>query len=98
MSDDLIATETMAKKRAQQELAEHVNLVKESTLKISSIKVLDVGAFESFSFSKLGIDGDHKVMTWALSTDFKAHYTTVKIRQSEPVCDTSIVVTEVEEE
>ena len=85
VTDDLIATEAMARKRGEQELADMIMILKGRTLRMP-LQLYEIGTFVPFSYSKLQIDGVHKVANWRLATDFRKTYVTMKITQPESLC------------
>lgn len=86
VSDSLIATKAMAIKRAEQELADHIMIVKRRTLDMPLV-VYEIGSFQPFSFSKLQIDGIHKIESWSLSVSAKTIKTSVTLVQAEAMCN-----------
>jgi len=67
VSDGLIISEAMATKRAEQELAAFLWVVKSSTLSTPHSPELDIGGLKEFAFSTLNIQGPHRVRSLSIS-------------------------------
>lgn len=81
ISDELIANETMAKIRAEQELAAYMRINKDKTLSTPHDPTLIVGVNHEYVFSRLGIFGQHLVTARSVQLENGAAHDTIEVER-----------------